>query len=439
MYGKNILTEPGETVHWIMEDSTKRQWITTNKKVISADMKYRSKRPFQYLQQVGDYVLFASTDGHVAIFTEKSGKITEIRMPAGVNSINLLDQTGGNLFVASTNMGVFVYDTYTRRSKLITLLPPSVAAGPLHAMRADSNGRLWAATNDDELFLIDVEKGTSRNITPNTVTTLKQTNHTFFYENLLHTVWVATEKGFSGYYDEDGQQLVSQPMRMSKLQPVIDNPFFDSQGNLWYDGDHALVMINFRHNYMRHTTGLDEVRSIMYDSRGRLWVGNYEGKIAVYSPLGSLLGYLAKDGQIHQSEERFSTHIHSLYHDTQKLLWIGTKGDGLYCLDSSGQLAHYKHDPSNPYSLPSDQVYDIMEDRYHRIWIATFEQGICLLLGKQFIHSGNMLKSYPVKDFNKARRLTETKDGVIIVSASNGLITFSEHFAHPPDIKFYAQ
>lgn len=439
MYGKNILTEPGESVNWIVEDSTKRQWITTNKKIISADLKYRSKRPYQYLQQVGDNVFFASTDGHVAVFTEKSGKITEIRMPAGVNSINQLCQIDGHLFVASSNLGAFVYDTYTRRSKLIPLLPPSAAAGPLRAMHADNNGRLWAATNADELFLIDVEKGTARNITPNTVATLKQTNHTFFYEDQLHTVWVVTEKGFSGYYDEDAQQLVSHPMRMSKLQPVIDDPFFDSQGNLWYKGEHALVMINFRHNYIRHTTGLDEVRSLMYDSQGRLWVGNMEGKIAVYSPLGSLVGYLAKDGQIHQSEERFSTHIYSLYHDTQKRLWIGTKGDGLYCLDTTGQLTHYKHDPSNPFSLPSDQVYDIMEDHHHRIWIATFEQGICLLVGKQFIHSGNMLKSYPVKDFNKARRLAETKDGVIIVSASNGLITFSENFAHPRDIKFYAQ
>ena len=36
------------------------------------------------------------------------------------------------------------------------------------------------------------------------------------------------------------------------------------------------------------------------------------------------------------------------------------------------------------------------------------------------------------------RRLDETADGVIIVAASNGLVTFSEKFQKPEDIRFYA-
>ena len=36
------------------------------------------------------------------------------------------------------------------------------------------------------------------------------------------------------------------------------------------------------------------------------------------------------------------------------------------------------------------------------------------------------------------RRITETHDGTIIVSASNGLVTFSERFTNPADIQFFA-
>ncbi len=438
-FDRGLLSEKGEVLNWIVEDSTKRQWITTNRRVISSDGKYSSQRPYEYLQQVGDNVFFASTDGHVAIFTEKSGKFAELRMPAGVSEVNIVNQIDDHLFVASTDMGVFVYDTYTRRSRLIPLLPPSAATGPLKAMHADGNGRLWAATANDDIYLIDVEKGTATNITPTPLSTLKQTNHTFFYEDLLHNVWVATERGFSGYYDEKLQQLVGFPMRMSPLQPVVDEPYFDHQGNLWYKGDHDMVLVSFRYNYMRHTTGLEEVRSLMYDDQGRLWAGNLEGEIAAYDTDGQPLGYLGKDGRLHHEAQSFSTHIYSLYQDSQKRTWIGTKGDGLYCLEANGTVSHYLHSDADPMSLPSDQVYDVMEDHHHRIWVATFESGICLLSGKQFIHSGNLLKGYPVKDYNKARRLTETRDGVIVVSASNGLITFSENFAHPGAIRFYAQ
>ncbi len=59
--------------------------------------------------------------------------------------------------------------------------------------------------------------------------------------------------------------------------------------------------------------------------------------------------------------------------DKQGFIWIGTQA-GLGRVDGY-ELKSYVHDPDNPYSLPDNLIYNIVEDKQHNIWVLT-ERGI---------------------------------------------------------------
>ena len=65
----------------------------------------------------------------------------------------------------------------------------------------------------------------------------------------------------------------------------------------------------------------------------------------------------------------------SLYEDSNKTLWIGTR-EGLDRLDREHhQFIHYRHDPKDNTSLTHNTILSIYEDRAQTLWIGT-QQGL---------------------------------------------------------------
>src|SRR5690606_12417186 len=72
------------------------------------------------------------------------------------------------------------------------------------------------------------------------------------------------------------------------------------------------------------TGGDPEVRSLLYDSRGRLWIGTKGGKVVV------------KEGEtytaapiVNPPQNGFSG-VYSLLEDNEGNIWMGTKNQGVY-------------------------------------------------------------------------------------------------------------
>lgn len=438
-------------IFWVYETSEGKECLITDKGLVYIDGSYRSDRPFRFVQEVGSYMFLGTTDGQLCLLDAKTKRQMDLRLPAEVTRIGALVGNGASLMVVATNAGLYVYDVQQHQGRLIHLPIETDILAMTRTLFIDSRNRLWMGTEEGGVLCVNLVDDSVERSIPH-LSPLKQSSHTFFHEDRHHTLWAATNQGFFGYYDEQHHQLVSCQLRTNFTQPIIERWFFDAQGNLWYSGEHNLAMVSFSRRSITHVTELQEVRSIMFDHQNRIWAGTLAGDIVIYNPNGQLLGYLAPDGHITQhstlrsssarsqgentqQHPTFSTHIYCLYQDRQQRIWIGTKGDGLYCLNPDGRLRHYTLG-----DLPSNQVYDVHQDYQGRIWVGTFQQGICLLEegGERFLSAPDQLKGYPISDFHKVRRITETHDSTIIVSASNGLVTFSERFTDPAKIRFYA-
>ena len=64
------------------------------------------------------------------------------------------------------------------------------------------------------------------------------------------------------------------------------------------------------------------------------------------------------------------TNVGCIYKDTAGYLWVGGGGSGLVRFDErTGRFKHYRHNPDDPNSLISDNVYTIFGDRNGHMWV----------------------------------------------------------------------
>ena len=441
-YNKDNGLLKGSDVYGVENDEQGREWLLTDGGATLVGEQLKSSVPYCFIRQTGKQVVFATKDAKLGYYDEGRKDIVPLaNVPQGVTQVSSLGRVDDRLLVMLTNQGLLFYDTSKSRLQLM----PVAQAADIQYIYADQRQRLWALLRKGGALLMTPASGQTELIsTAGKIPVLKQSTRYLVHEDRYGTCWLGTEEGFFGYFDEQSRQFVPRTIRATAAQPSIDRFFSDNRHDLWIAGENNVAVINFVQQIFNQVTpdGMQQVRSLCYDSQNRLWVGDMAGHVAVMDKDNRLVGYLGTDGRLHPQQTLFSTHIYCLYEDSRHRMWIGTKGHGLFCLTADGRVSHYEHQDAQPYSLCSNQIYAVHEDLQKRIWVGTFERGISLFDETEgeprFIHVGNQLKNYPVDDYHKVRRITETADGAIIVSASNGLVAFSEQFSSPADIKFFA-
>ena len=170
----------------------------------------------------------------------------------------------------------------------------------------------------------------------------------------------------------------------------------------------------------------NEVRGLLEDRKKRLWVGGKGGKLYVLEngqPVENLFVNLPAGGL---------GLVYDMIQDKTGAIWLGTKFHGLYkavpvnTAETKYQLYHYEHNPNDPNSISSDEIYSLLEDKTGRVWVASFETGLDLAIpegdGIRFIHDRNALSDYPVNMFRKIRHMAEDKEGRLWLGTTDGLL-----------------
>jgi len=126
---------------------------------------------------------------------------------------------------------------------------------------------------------------------------------------------------------------------------------------------------NFVHIDSTHGLADDKIQTVLKDSKGRYWIG--------YETHG--LGLLTGTWEAPQFKHfpaipgKGPSHdfIFEMVEDKYGLLWIATY-DGLTIFDPETEtFSYHYHDPDNPTSIISNQIYNIIKDSNDRIWLAT--------------------------------------------------------------------
>ncbi len=186
-------------------------------------------------------------------------------------------------------------------------------------------------------------------------------------------LWFGTQDGLNRY---DGatftifRHLRSNPRSLT--HNTVQALAVDGTGTLWvgtvggldrYDRDAG--------GFVHHPEVAESVTVIYLAPDGTLWVGTAGAGLFRYDPPGDR--FLPVPAPLPDA------HILALHQDVDGTLWVGTEYGGLWAIPPDGGRPHgYRHDPSDPHSLPHDRVTAILREqgrgdapRRPYLWVGT--------------------------------------------------------------------
>lgn len=440
---------PGKSMHRVMADNDGHETIVTQTGMLLLQSGLKIDIPGDYMQQIGHRVYYASPQGQLVSFDKKTKRITPIRMPEGVTAVNCMIQSGNQIFIG-TNVGIVHADPQRNSTRLISIKGPTHPSEEVTAVYRDSKERLWAFNHSGGIVMLH-----PKDLSPRWLQTQQPEQHfqvtssknPFWLEDRYHTIWLVPKEGTYCYYDEQAERLI--PFELHSIGythaniPIISKYFIDQQRNVWMGSTSDLTLIQFNYRKFKQVTELptEETRALCSTHSGQLWTGGDNNHVIIYDTQGHRLGYLNAQGKIQPQETKFPGRVFCFYEDSHHRIWLGTRGNGLYLLEPSGQLRHFTHDASDGRSLSDDNIFSVDEDERGHIWVGTYGQGLNLVEEHvrgdiSFIHAGNQLKGYP-KGFDRVRHISHDGQGVVLVSTTSGLLTFSNQFKDAASIRFY--
>lgn len=433
----------------VVLDDDGREWVFCDRGLMLLGGGFYRDIPFEHIGQAGGVVFLASSDGRVYTLRRGQRRLSRLAMPVGVRRINSMVSSADSTRVFfATDIGVVSCAAGSISCRVYSVQSPAQPSPEAKSIFADGKSRVWAYTGGGGVTMIDTRTGdvSLPASAPGSVMWRTESEKPFFHEDSYGTVWMVPAGGTFSYYDEAEQCFVPYVLKSDRGSagiPTISKYMSDSEGNVWFTGIRNLYLVNFKYHYFKRTPVMpnQEVRSLLIDSRGRVWAGTANGQLAVFDRDRRLTGYVDGKGRIQPQPTDFSDRIYALREDPRGRVWVGTKGSGVFVLGPDGGVEHHVSRPADKFSLSSNDIYDIDIDNRGRVWIASFGGGLNLVdesLGAmRFINHRNLLRRYPMERFKKIRRITHTPDGTIILSTSGGLVTFSGSFAAADKIRFH--
>jgi serine phosphatase RsbU (regulator of sigma subunit)/ligand-binding sensor domain-containing protein len=197
----------------------------------------------------------------------------------------------------------------------------------------------------------------------------------------------------------------------------------------------------FRHDAANpRSLSHDDVRAIVEDTDGTLWIGTSGGGLNRLDPSTGLFTRYRYDAR----NPRGLGHdvVAALVLDGDGALWVGTDGGGLNRLNrSTGDFDRFVNDPSRPASLASNRVYSLFLDRSGILWVGTYGSGVSRsdLHKKPFLHYRNDPNDSNSLGHNIVWAFCESPAGVLFVGTNDGgLNQFDRatgrwtHYVHDP-------
>ncbi len=418
-------------------DKSGREWLLTREGTYLYGREQAvSTIPFRFFHETGTSVWLTASTGVMAVYTGTNKRLTALPFPQPVQTIHHQVQSQDSLLVTATNKGVYLTNTTTRLSRLLS---PVV----LERVFRDHSGKVWGLAPDRRIHRL-TRDGVDK-VLPLPSDCRFSDNRITFRMDEKGLLWLLFfETGDILYFDE-ASQTFQYPLNPHRSQGDYHGFFEDKQGTLWYRQPYTLHKITCHNVPVRldQQQGQAELRSLMVDDRNRLWLGFKDGDIRLYDDQDRFLGRLHPDGRISKGTMRFGASAYSLFNDSKGRVWIGSREQGLYLLEPTGRddafkVTHFNGHLSAKDGLRGVAVYSIEEDSYGQVWVGTYDGGLNLWQDGSFRHAGNGLGRLGSKKMPQAVRFVgEVAPGVVMVGTKEGLFVFDARFENPEALSMY--
>jgi PAS domain S-box-containing protein len=327
----------------------------------------------------------------------------------------------------STLRGLFRFDPSTGqavRYRRDANNPFSLNSDEVKQTGEDSTGTFWVVTSEG-LDAFDRDTGRVTLHVP-----LREPREMSFHEDRSGVFWIVHATGgglamfdrktntLTHYSFHDGHLSDALPNGvMAMLEDRDGTPWFATLGNGLLKFDRrGLKFIRYRHDPTNpDSLGQDDVAALFQDREGNIWAGLHmmaPTRFSTRPPLfekfknepgnpnsmsGTMVNSVYEDRQgilwigsidalnrVDRKTGQYTFYRNlgpgarprptTIVEDRSGFLWVGTGGLGLIHFDpKSGRIKKFRHSPTDPFSLSSDNVAQLLIDHAGGLWAATFD------------------------------------------------------------------
>jgi ligand-binding sensor domain-containing protein len=312
-----------------------------------------------------------------------------LNFKSGTRSI--LQDSKGNYWIGSDSEGVCNYDgkTFTYYST-----DNGLCGNQVIYIREDETGLIWFGTskglcNFDGTKFTTPEKSSPVSITTNTnydTWSVNATDVWFPGNNNQELIRVTQGKSYHLKYP------FQIPVKGNSVDYGITGISKSKNGGLWiahyagvnyYDGK-TIQYINDSTEHFDGKSRYMHVRSMIEDSKGRLWIGN-NGIGVQLKEKDTIVHFSEKNNLVKgkvfgaKSPEGTLMHVFAIREDSKGNIWFGDRDTGAWRFDGK-EIKNFILDPS----LNTQHIWDIYEDKSGNLLFASGDRGVYKFNGNGF-------------------------------------------------------
>ncbi|KDN55464.1 hybrid sensor histidine kinase/response regulator transcription factor [Flavobacterium seoulense] len=458
----------------VYEDATGTTWFLTTKGICKLkknataaeyfffNMTRPSGKPYSYnsVMEIKEELWFAGVGGKLTRYSKQSSTFFDVQLSinADINRIEYVK--GGKVLITTKTQGICYYDIKTAKidaynSKTLAGFPDS----NIKYLGLTHSQYFWFETNAPGVYRFDLVTGKLKHLQTDTSdpAAIGVSRKTFLITAPDGNVWVQPRDGALAYWDQKQDKLLSIAHTIDESRDVVSDVMhaaaFDRLGNLWFCSyRQGLDLITFnKQKFSKLKLDLssgrkkNNVRGLMTDKSGNLWLASRTDKITLFDSKKRKIGMLGADGSLSANSPGWGADIYHMLQDNRGRIWVGTRGNGLFCLFPTlkpfhYKVIHYKYDESNRYSISSDDIYRIFQSGSGKIYIATWGGGVNAVResnkGIHFINYRNEWKNYPIKSADRVRSIVESKNQQLFFISSYKLFSFFDNKSSTTKVVF---
>ncbi len=295
-----------------------------------------------------DGTIWVGTDNGLNCFNRRQETFERVTdLDNGLNDVititSLYADPQNYIWIGTTGQGLLRFDPGTRRIDRHYIHvpgdPTSLSHNDVQTVYPDHLGQVWIGTAGGGVTLLDAQEGTFKALAGNqTEWSMKNMHVRSLVRSVKHAneLWIGTWDMGLIRYDLDTQDC-----------------------------------LRFMPSYATGSLSHHEIKSLLEDSDGMLWVGTSAGGLNRYNrEQQSFICYRHAD---HLRDSISQDDISALYEDRNHVLWIGTTSAGLdKFVRHKNLFKRYGHDPLSAGSLPNGFVRSLLIDHRQQLWIGTY-------------------------------------------------------------------
>lgn len=369
----------------------------------------------------GNNIYAVCDDGNICRWDEQSGKMQPTARMEGESKMSLTGQiVDGDNWILLTSKGSYVYNFKTQTcSRWNERIKGGYVVGDL----AKEAYVIHHGTGTVQIY--KAGRGIVKEFTAIEPEQMRRVSEERYIikEDSRGIFWVSTRgNGLWAYLPEEDalhhftSTTSNGMMPCNELLTVQE----DRNGTMWIGTElggvvHATVVKRHERIKMPHpgdTKYLSYVRVVKHMDNGDICVASRKGEVYIY------------DKELQKMKRRISTgtKIYDVAEDTAGVLWMASRGNGLYVGEKI-----YRKNRQDEKSPGIDSHFSLLRDKKGRMWVGSFGDGLYLAERADNLHASLVFRKFfqNISGMNQIRALIQDRRGMIWAATSNGLVVFN--------------